>query len=418
MFFAVHQHAKMVHLREKHWTEDELRELEAISPFCCPICEDRLILKLGDKQAWHFAHISNSSCSLNRGGESKEHLDGKLELAHWLEIHGYSPTLEKYFPHIKQRADVFVNIRNQPIAFELQRSAIPIKELINRTNEYEIYNIKPIWVGFQSESIQKHSIVFPRNTLHHHFIQAHPQLYSLYLDPKKKRWIVLSRFRYINSKKMMAYPIELTYSISPLNLFTLSLSTGNTVTSPHKYDISYLESWKKEIMKKRTKRYLSLSKAEAFVLPLFLQHQLNLNYVPALCCLPLKSNFLFTTAPELWQSHLVLNVINRTPINSQLTISNIINNYVEICEDGPFLMAEIGVHIKDMLRKTITEYFDVLCHFHVLKKCYIGVYMIKKHITVNKSLDTLIHDDAFVQKKMEMIFHETNEIYFEYKNIF
>jgi competence CoiA-like predicted nuclease len=54
----------------------------------CIICDEKLMLKIGEIKAKHFSHYSKSKCILNTSnhiGESKEHLSAKLKLFYLLK---------------------------------------------------------------------------------------------------------------------------------------------------------------------------------------------------------------------------------------------------------------------------------------------------------------------------------------------
>ncbi|WP_096189380.1 competence protein CoiA [Evansella halocellulosilytica] len=419
MFVALHQKEKLIHMLHKNWTREELRELEKIDSFRCPNCHEKVTLKLGMKQIWHFAHKVDSLCLLNeRSGESEEHKKAKEVLGGWLKHEGCMSEIEKYFPTSKQRADVFSVIAQRRIAFELQRSSLTSQLMIKRSANYERMHVEPIWIGFQSSFPETKTIQFPRHNLHQSLIKVTPQLYSLYIDPFKKSWLVLTKFRYFNGKKMIAKPTTLPLTTKPLHLIDLSHTVAKAVNLETKLDADYLNLWKKEVEKKRIKKYLSLSRTESFMLKLFLRYQLNLNYFPALSSLPLKGNFLFDTSPVWWQSHILLHTLNNLPLNSNIRISKMIHVYLPYVMNNTFPMVNIAVHPKEMLRKVFIEFLDALCNFEVLKKSRPGVYILLNHITWNKSLETLFHDDTFVQDRMESIFQNTEEIYFENENIF
>lgn len=50
-------------------------------PFECVECSESLLVRQGEKNQWHFAHATDSSCP---GGESLKHLAAKLIVANYI----------------------------------------------------------------------------------------------------------------------------------------------------------------------------------------------------------------------------------------------------------------------------------------------------------------------------------------------
>lgn len=115
--------------------------------YICPVCKEKVILKRGKINVPHYAHRQDSQCRSNLEGESLEHMKGKYDLYEWLLRLGLMAELEVYLPAINQRADILFQWKSQYYAIEYQCSAIPPKEVINRTLGYQSIDIKPIWVA-------------------------------------------------------------------------------------------------------------------------------------------------------------------------------------------------------------------------------------------------------------------------------
>jgi hypothetical protein len=72
-----------------------ISEANTKTPYSCPSCKERLIVRHGEKNAKHFSHLSDTSCVLNHShskGETVAHLHGKelfkmfLERKHQISI--------------------------------------------------------------------------------------------------------------------------------------------------------------------------------------------------------------------------------------------------------------------------------------------------------------------------------------------
>ncbi len=105
------------------------------------VCNGNVTLKLGTKRIWHFSHLKDVLCAGETEPESTYHLLGKKQLYRWLSIQNFTPEMERYFPLLKQRADLF--LPNLSTAFEFQCSTIPTEIFTKRTRSYRKANIDP-----------------------------------------------------------------------------------------------------------------------------------------------------------------------------------------------------------------------------------------------------------------------------------
>ena len=399
MFSAQRCDGAQISLINKTWSREELERERIHFNFHCPKCKEKLILKLGAYQAWHFAHHRNSSCSSSNKGETKEHLQGKWLLLKWLQSHGYGPQEEYYIKEIKQRPDIFVRIEGKDYVFELQRSALSEKQFGKRQQLYEQYGITAVWVGFTNPNVNHDRLEFPCRFLDNLLIRTNPKQHSIYLNIANEEWLVLSEFLYYSPKKLFVRANTLPLVHPPGDLLYLRNLTPKA-SSSYYYEM-FFKKWYKETKTKRLKRYLSLTSTERKILKLFQVFHLNLNYFPALASLPLKTNINFITSPQWWQSWLILNVINKKPVNHLLRVSETSDALYKAVTEGIIIVRPLGLHHKLLIRDAILEYLSCLSLFDVVEKTYPGVYKIKNHININKQLDTLCMDDVFVLQKFK-----------------
>jgi Competence protein len=66
--------------------------------YYCPSCQNPVHLKLGSIIRPHFAHFQNDACEVFAEGETFEHIEGKMQLAEWLENLGMQVEIEAYYP--------------------------------------------------------------------------------------------------------------------------------------------------------------------------------------------------------------------------------------------------------------------------------------------------------------------------------
>lgn len=125
--------------------KNNIQQLRRRHDYFCPSCKKRVILRAGDYVVPHFAHQRSSSCP-ERQGETKNHLQGKLQLFQWLTQQNIPAYLEHYLPDINQYPDIHFTFRKKPFAIEYQCAKIPSKELLQRSIGLQKMKIYPLWI--------------------------------------------------------------------------------------------------------------------------------------------------------------------------------------------------------------------------------------------------------------------------------
>ncbi|MFT8813630.1 competence protein CoiA [Oenococcus sp.] len=115
--------------------------------FSCPGCQRPLCLKKGQIKMPHFAHRPGMVCDYFSENESQLHLVAKKCLNRILTQVGYQTQLEKVFPEIKQRADLWIqDADGRQLAIEFQQSPISVDKLRQRTAGYHRIGLQVIWI--------------------------------------------------------------------------------------------------------------------------------------------------------------------------------------------------------------------------------------------------------------------------------
>lgn len=129
------------------YSREFLNDLKQRSAFLCIQCKEEVILRSGSINIPHFAHKRKSECIHSFSeGESKDHLNGKLQLYAFFKRHNCEPQLESFIPKIKQRPDILVNNNQSQIAIEYQCSKILPNTIVSRNNGYKQQQIDPLWI--------------------------------------------------------------------------------------------------------------------------------------------------------------------------------------------------------------------------------------------------------------------------------
>ena len=143
-------------------SREALQQYRQHQQFFCPQCQRPVQLKIGKLNIPHFAHIANTSCDQRFAeGESKLHMEGKIQLFEWLKSLGHTVELEPFLPKLSQRPDLLLQSELRSIALEYQCSAITTENWQLRTDGYEKNNIQVLWLfqtpqkSYTSHAIQK-----------------------------------------------------------------------------------------------------------------------------------------------------------------------------------------------------------------------------------------------------------------------
>lgn len=143
-------------------SREALQQYRQQQQFFCPQCQQPVQLKIGKLIIPHFAHIANQSCDRRFAeGESKLHLQGKIQLFEWLKTRGHTVELEPFLTKLSQRPDLLLQTDHYPLAIEFQCSPITNENWHARTEGYKRNNIQALWLfqtprnNYTSNAIQK-----------------------------------------------------------------------------------------------------------------------------------------------------------------------------------------------------------------------------------------------------------------------
>ncbi|WP_181313693.1 competence protein CoiA [Planomicrobium soli] len=188
----------LVYLTGTH-TKEELAAARRKTQFSCPTCGSSVILKVGEVKTPHFAHKNLSHCASYSEAESSMHLHGKLLLYQFFLSQNLTVELEKYFPVIRQRADLLIN---QHTAIEFQCSPIPAAQIMERTLGYTRSAVQTIWIGGLSEplaeGIQELKLTHWKKEM---LLETQKSPYLLLFSPKENRFYYCSNLIYISGSR-------------------------------------------------------------------------------------------------------------------------------------------------------------------------------------------------------------------------
>ncbi|MBC6316671.1 competence protein CoiA family protein [Listeria grandensis] len=156
--------------------------------YSCGCCAERLILKAGEINMPHFAHLASSKCRFASEGESDRHLGGKKYFLEWLILQDRQADVEVYLRDIKRQADILVDGRT---VIEYQCSTVPVKELQQRTEDYLMVGLCVHWILGQDIRMVKGRYYL--TAFQQAFIKCDPKLgyYLVQYLPENNRWTLL-----------------------------------------------------------------------------------------------------------------------------------------------------------------------------------------------------------------------------------
>lgn len=140
---------------------NSIQQPSLMDSYFCPACKASLIFKNGLVYTPHFAHRTLNDCHAWSENESAQHLSLKLQLFEWFH-QSEKVELEKYLPELEQTPDLLVNDR---IAIEIQCSSLSLKRLKERTENYQAYGFKVIWLMGKDLWIKKGMTTLQKNLM-------------------------------------------------------------------------------------------------------------------------------------------------------------------------------------------------------------------------------------------------------------
>ncbi|MDC3425433.1 competence protein CoiA [Aquibacillus sp. 3ASR75-11] len=284
--------------------------------FYCPVCKERVVIKSGGKMVPHFAHLPRSACSEKGGGEGEYHERGKLKLYEWIKAQGIHTKLEPFLPSIQQRPDLLLSIQNKRIAIEYQCARIPAETFKKRNIGYKKCNIHPIWIlgGNRMNRLDGNTLSLHENDrlFIHQFTSGFPLTMYFYCPNSNK----LSFFQDIictgKKKSFGIISFQHLHHLSFLDLF--QKKTWNQT--------QLLAHWQWEKYTQRTRYSPYPSKMERKWRGILYQKNLHPVLLPSITHLPTRGQLQAKVPPWLWQSKLVVELIEVLPVGAIFTRNN------------------------------------------------------------------------------------------------
>lgn len=293
---------------------DELRK----KTFYCPICKEKVIFRHGPKVIPHFAHQRTSTCTAAKTNESVTHKRAKLQLFHWLQKQQFPVQLEKYFPAIKQRSDVYVEDKQRKLALEFQSTVIQTDDFRRRSEGYKAIGLTPVWLIDRNCLKTVLPFTYRISSRFLPLIETFPEQEPsklLFYSAEQKRLTILTDIHFVTATKLIAFPQDIPLHEASLDHFFL-----NRAFPPS----TLLKLWLKEKRHFRLASYPVYRRERQFRKWLY-EKGFYIEQLPAAIHLPIRLQHKMNVPIWQWQTKLVLNVLHPLPIGNTIHVNRCVN---------------------------------------------------------------------------------------------
>lgn len=376
MLTAVTKNGKKISLGYD-FKKETLLSFRSREEFFCPICGETVVLKLGEKKIFHFAHKRGGTCREFYENETEYHMKGKLQLFHWLKRQKISSKLEYYDPEIQQRPDILCFFNGKKYAIEYQCSILSEEIFKKRTENYIQYGYIPFWILGGQNFQEKHHHSVSLSNFHYLFLQKAKDgpMFIPFFSPDKGTLLILYSI-YPYSTRNALYQKSVT-PLEQMNLQSLldpniagQFNLFNWITSNEKNKLNWL--------------IYPNSQQKSFLNEIY-QYNLNLYLFPPEIGLPLSNNLLMQTPPFVWQAYYYLDVLSRKTEGELVTVKELENSLHKRVKASDILTRNIPQIQNLQPFQAFLEYTQLLVRLGVLSKKERDVYQILRRLKIPKT---------------------------------
>jgi competence protein CoiA len=288
--------------------KEKLVMLRKTEEFFCPVCGEKVMMKLGDRKVFHFSHLKDGTCREFFENETEYHMEGKLKLYQWLRNQKIPAILEFYDREIKQRPDILFRYNNEKYALEFQCSTVSEEVFKKRTESYLTHGYTPLWIlGGKhlkdQSSITGFQYLFLRQS-------GDGKLYIPSFSPDQNTLQILSSlFPYSSKNALLQKSIISLEKGKLLDLIHPSIGTMLSMDRWKKSNEQYKSHWS----------FYPSEQQRKFLLEIY-NHQLNLFLLPPEIGLPVCHGLIVQTPPFIWQSYYYMDLLQNKSRGDLLSI--------------------------------------------------------------------------------------------------
>ncbi|MBS4212135.1 MULTISPECIES: competence protein CoiA [Neobacillus] len=284
------------------YSKEALLSLRKSEEFICPVCGENVSLKLGEQRIFHFAHKKGSTCCEVYEAESINHIEGKLQLYHWLCMQKIPCILEFYDRKMQQRPDIMFEHNGQRFALEFQCSTLSEEIFWKRTKNYLEHHYTPLWIISSHHIHQKNRYIIPFSNFHYLFLRTGMagQLYIPCYSTEKKAFQLIS--------SITPYSIKNAFAEQSFNSLDRLRLEDLLNPKPDAWKINLLK-WKEAAENYQISWVLHAGAVKNPFLHEIYQRKLNLFLLPPEIGLPVPHAVYIQTPPVVWQTYLFLDCL-------------------------------------------------------------------------------------------------------------
>ncbi|WP_256237252.1 competence protein CoiA [Bacillus sp. EB600] len=353
--------------------KETLVALRQKEEFFCPICEERVILKLGERKIYHFSHKKGGNCRDFYENETEYHMEGKLRLYQWLRQQKVPAVLEFYDREIQQRPDILFYDNGRKYALEFQCSTISEQLFKKRTENYFSHGYTPLWIiggnnlkeKLRTESLTNFHYLFLRRT-------KDGQLFIPSFSPDQNIITILySIFPYSIKNvflKKIANPIEkvkLAALLEPKLVPKLNVDQWISASAKYKLNWSVYPSV-------HQRRFFT----EVY------NNRLNFFLFPPEIGLPVPHGLYFQTPPFIWQAYYYLDVLRNKLPGEYISIQQIERSLAKRIKKNEIVPRQFPQIQKHKPLEAFIDYTRLLEKLGVLVKKMNNFYQVQRCLDI------------------------------------
>ncbi|MDQ0245297.1 competence CoiA-like predicted nuclease [Bacillus fengqiuensis] len=372
-----------------------LRQIRGKERFYCPICEEEVKLKVGNKNIPHFAHSSTMACEGEFEGESEYHLLGKQQLFTALQRQ-YKTELEPYLFSIRQRPDLLVKTGEGEFPIEFQCAALSNQILCKRTRTYEKEGYTPVWILGAKRYKRISSYLHELSPFEWNFLRTDlpHSPFLLYYSSLEQHLIQLQHIYPFSTKMAFAAP-----KIIPLPYVNLShfFPKGRERFSAlfHAWN-GKKKRWRLSYMLYRNKQY------EGFLRTIY-EESIPPSHFPAEAGIPHPLLYEIETPACIWQAYVLFDLFSKRTIGNTVTWNEIVLSFSKRIRQKEIILRQFFLNPIKEPYGALHEYMEVLCTLNMLKRVGKERYELLRCYTVPKTTsDAFVEDTQLLDKLKQM----------------
>ncbi len=334
------------------YKKETLVYLRSKEEFFCPICGEKVYLKLGEQKIFHFAHRSGGACREFYENETEYHMDGKLQLFRWLRKQKIDAVLEYYDKDIKQRPDIAFQVNGKKFALEFQCSSLPDKSFQKRTEQYLQKGYMPLWILGANHLKESQPGAISLNSFQYLFLRENAEFHMFlpFFSPEQSCFIVLSSI----------FPYTTKYTLVQKSEHRLQQLNWQSIVNPEIQPAVNAGLWKKRLDSHQWNWCMYPGKEQKNFLEELYINRLNPFLLPVEIGLPVPHGLLFHTLPFVWQTYFYLDVLFHKHPGELISPEEIKSSFVKRIAAGQIVVRITPQIAGDCILEAAKEYLFLL----------------------------------------------------------